>query len=88
MVNTLDELDINYLKSKVALAKLVGPDEVTVSVSDLETQIAQREAAQKEITDWRSVAEAMAQDDANWHKLADRNTDLMQGINPPHQSPE
>ncbi|WP_145515466.1 Lar family restriction alleviation protein [Yersinia aleksiciae] len=45
---------------------------------------AQLEAAQKEITDWRSVAEAAAQDDAEWHKLADSKNEvisqLAQGI--------
>lgn len=35
------------------------------------------EVAQKEIADWRSVAEAAAQDDADWHKLADRDGELI-----------
>ncbi|MDA5482157.1 hypothetical protein PGS49_16040 [Yersinia intermedia] len=40
-------------------------------------QFRKRLAAEKELTEWRSVAEAAAQDDADWHKLADRNTDLI-----------
>lgn len=39
--------------------------------------IAQLEAAQKEITDWRSVAEAAAQDDADWRKLADSKNEVI-----------
>lgn len=35
------------------------------------------EAAQKEIADWRSVAEAAAQDDAEWHKLVDSKSDVI-----------
>lgn len=41
-------------------------------------------AAEKEIGDWRSIAEASAQDDADWHKLADSKNEvisqLAQGI--------
>ncbi len=35
------------------------------------------EAAQKEIADWRSVAEAAAQDDADLHKLVDSKNDVI-----------
>lgn len=34
-------------------------------------------ALQKEITDWRSVAEAAAQDDADWHKLSDSKNEVI-----------
>lgn len=40
---------IKFLKASVALSDLVGPDELTVTVSDLSALIAQLEAAQKEI---------------------------------------
>ncbi len=43
----------------------------------VDSLIAQLEAAQKEITDWRSVAEAAAQDDADWHKLVDSKNDVI-----------
>ncbi|CQI98180.1 hypothetical protein [Yersinia frederiksenii] len=43
----------------------------------IEQLIAQLEAAQKEIADWRSIAEAAAQDDADWHKLADKDGELI-----------
>lgn len=46
--------------------------------------LAKLEAAEKEIGDWRSIAEASAQDDADWHKLADSKNEvisqLAQGI--------
>lgn len=39
--------------------------------------IVQLEAAQKEIADWRSVAEAAAEDDADWRKLADSKNEVI-----------
>lgn len=39
--------------------------------------LAKLEAAEKEIADWRSVAEAAAQDDADWHKLIDSRNDII-----------
>lgn len=46
--------------------------------------LAKLEAAEKEISDWRSIAEAAAQDDADWRKLADSKNEvivqLAQGI--------
>lgn len=46
--------------------------------------LARLEVAEKEIGDWRSIAEAAAQDDADWHKLADSKnkviSHLAQGI--------
>ncbi|HHH1510516.1 TPA: hypothetical protein ACPY8A_000204 [Yersinia enterocolitica] len=38
--------------------------------------LAKLEAAEKEINDWRSIAEASAQDDADWRKLADSKNEL------------
>lgn len=75
-MNNIEER-IESLKANVALSDLIGPDELTVTVSDLSALIAQLEAAQKEITDWRSVAEAAAQDDADWHKLVDSKSDVI-----------
>lgn len=43
----------------------------------IEQLIAQLEAAQKEISDWRSVAEAAAQDDGDWRKLADSKNEVI-----------
>ncbi|CND50813.1 hypothetical protein B7R70_07625 [Yersinia pseudotuberculosis] len=59
----IDSVIIDYIESASPAAML-----------DL---IAQLEAAQKEITDWRSVAEAAAQDDADWHKLVDSKNDVI-----------
>lgn len=49
-MNNIEER-IEFLKASVALSDLIGPDELTVTVSDLEALIAQLEAAQKEIHD-------------------------------------
>ncbi|WP_145533934.1 hypothetical protein [Yersinia thracica] len=46
-MNNIEQI-IVHLKTRVALAELIGPDDVTVSVSDLSALIAQLEAAQKE----------------------------------------
>ncbi|MDN0127449.1 hypothetical protein [Yersinia massiliensis] len=46
-MNNIEER-IEFLKASVALSDLIGPDELTVSVSDLSALIAQLEAAQKE----------------------------------------
>ncbi|HEB0980276.1 TPA: hypothetical protein ACMY33_001441 [Yersinia enterocolitica] len=75
-MNNLEE-KTQQLKANVELSKMATLDELTVSVSDLDALIAQLEAAQKEITDWRSVAEAAAQDDADWHKLVDSKNDVI-----------
>lgn len=47
-MNNIEER-IKSLKANVALSDLVGPDELTVTVSDLSALIAQLEAAQKEL---------------------------------------
>ncbi|MCW6615610.1 hypothetical protein [Yersinia ruckeri] len=58
------------------IKNLAGRNKV-INSSDALYLLAKLEAAEKEISDWRSVAEAAAQDDADWHKLADRDTDLI-----------
>lgn len=45
-MNNIEEI-IGRLKTRVALAELIGPDEMIVSASDLSALIAQLEAAQK-----------------------------------------
>ena len=47
-MNNIKEIIVS-LKTRVALAELIGPDEMIVSASDLSTLIAQLEAAQKEV---------------------------------------
>ncbi|CRY63154.1 Uncharacterised protein [Yersinia kristensenii] len=47
-MNNIEQIIVR-LKTRVALAELIGPDDVTVSVSDLSALIAQLEAAQKEL---------------------------------------
>ncbi|HIF9037263.1 TPA: hypothetical protein ACX6IL_000375 [Yersinia enterocolitica] len=49
-MNNIKEIIVS-LKTRVALAELIGPDEMIVSASDLSALIAQLEAAQKEIHD-------------------------------------
>ncbi|AHK22005.1 hypothetical protein BF17_17995 [Yersinia similis] len=46
-MNNIEER-IKFLKASVALSDLVGPDELTVTVSDLSALIAQLEAAQRD----------------------------------------
>ncbi|HHL2634092.1 TPA: hypothetical protein ACQ340_003845 [Yersinia enterocolitica] len=46
-MNNIEER-IENLKANIALSELIGPDELTVTVSDLSALIAQLEAAQKE----------------------------------------
>lgn len=46
-MNNIKEIIVS-LKTRVALAELIGPDEMIVSASDLSALIAQLEAAQKE----------------------------------------
>ncbi|AHM74535.1 hypothetical protein [Yersinia hibernica] len=50
----------------------------------VDSLLAKLEAAEKEISDWRSIAEAAAQDDADWYKLVDSKNEvivqLAQGI--------
>ncbi|EPB4200823.1 TPA: hypothetical protein ACKWS1_004288 [Yersinia enterocolitica] len=48
-MNNIKEIIVS-LKTRVALAELIGPDEMIVSASDLSTLIAQLEAAQKELS--------------------------------------
>ncbi|ELZ1905075.1 hypothetical protein ACS78O_16750 [Yersinia enterocolitica] len=67
-MNNIEEIIVS-LKTRVALAELIGPDEMIVSASDLSTLIAQLEAAQKERDDLR---EKVNQADSEWHKMADR----------------
>ncbi|HDL7429363.1 TPA: DUF551 domain-containing protein [Yersinia enterocolitica] len=47
-MNNIEEI-IGRLKTRVALAELIGPDEMIVSASDLSALIAQLEAAQLEL---------------------------------------
>ncbi len=75
MDRNIEELRIARLKSKFEIAKSYGSDQLTVPMPDLDALIAQLEAVQKELIDWRAIGEAAAQDDADWHKLAD--TDLI-----------
>ncbi|EKN6363136.1 hypothetical protein DVP64_12445 [Yersinia enterocolitica] len=49
-MNNIKEIIVS-LKTRVALAELIGPDEMIVSASDLSALIAQLEAAQKELFD-------------------------------------
>ncbi|CNL04109.1 hypothetical protein [Yersinia aldovae] len=49
-MNNIEER-IKFLKASVALSDLVGPDELTVTVSDLSALIAQLETAQKLISE-------------------------------------
>lgn len=50
----------------------------------VDSLLAKLEAAEKEISDWRSIAGAAAQDDADWHKLVNSKNEvivqLAQGI--------
>ena len=46
-MNNIEQIIVR-LKTRVALAELIGPDDVTVSVSDLSALIARLEAEQKE----------------------------------------
>ncbi|HHH1924162.1 TPA: hypothetical protein ACPZT9_000357 [Yersinia enterocolitica] len=59
-------------------------DETTVDdfgdfppISREQSLLAQLESTQKEITDWRSIAEAAAQDDADWHRLVDSKNEVI-----------
>lgn len=67
-MNNIEER-IENLKANIALSELIGPDELTVTISDLSALIAQLEAAQKERDDLR---EKVNQADSEWHKMADR----------------
>ena len=67
-MNNIEKI-IRRLKTRVALAELIGPDEMIVSASDLSALIAQLEGAQKERDDLR---EKVNQADSEWHKMADR----------------
>lgn len=67
-MNNIEQIIVR-LKTRVALAELIGPDEMIVSASDLSALIAQLEAAQKERDDLR---EKVNQADSEWHKMADR----------------
>ncbi len=51
-MNNIKEIIVS-LKTRVALAELIGPDEMIVSASDLSALIAQLEAAQKERDEFR-----------------------------------
>ncbi|HGG2623030.1 TPA: hypothetical protein ACJFUF_004349 [Yersinia enterocolitica] len=52
-MNDIEER-IEFLKASIALSDLIGPDELTVTVSDLSALIAQLEAAQKERDEFRN----------------------------------
>ncbi|HHB9522636.1 TPA: hypothetical protein ACOCPK_000021 [Yersinia enterocolitica] len=53
-MNNIEER-IEFLKASIALSDLIGPDELTVTVSDLSALIAQLEAAKKERDALREV---------------------------------
>ncbi|EKN5961473.1 TPA: hypothetical protein ACPZLZ_003955 [Yersinia enterocolitica] len=53
-MNNIKEIIVS-LKTRVALAELIGPDEMIVSASDLSALIAQLESAQKERDALREV---------------------------------
>ncbi|CNI96182.1 hypothetical protein [Yersinia intermedia] len=53
-MNNIEKI-IRRLKTRVALAELIGPDEMIVSASDLSALIAQLEAAQKERDDLKEL---------------------------------
>lgn len=81
-INTFEQHKANPLNAEALhvwdaadaeLSSVINNDETNIIISLLE----QLEAAQKEITDWRSVAEAAAQDDADWHKLVDSKNDVI-----------
>ncbi|HDL7334815.1 TPA: hypothetical protein PXN07_000004 [Yersinia enterocolitica] len=67
-MNNIKEIIVS-LKTRVALAELIGPDEMIVSASDLSALIAQLEAAQKEISELR-------EEEQEWLSLADMHEHL------------
>lgn len=48
-----------------------------IPASSIITLIERIEKAEAELSDWRSVTEAAAQDDADWHKLVDSKNDVI-----------
>ncbi|EPT9751440.1 hypothetical protein ACVTT8_004176 [Yersinia enterocolitica] len=52
-MNNIEQIIVR-LKTRVALAELIGPNEMIVSASDLSALIAQLEAAQFEIKEMKS----------------------------------
>ncbi|EPB0904978.1 hypothetical protein ACRASO_004323 [Yersinia enterocolitica] len=66
MMNNIEER-IESLKANIALSELIGPDELTVTVSDLSALIAQLEAARKELSDLKFA------DYKLWHGAACNN---------------
>ncbi|EPB0882813.1 hypothetical protein ACRARM_004341 [Yersinia enterocolitica] len=65
-MNNIEER-IESLKANIALSELIGPDELTVTVSDLSALIAQLEAARKELSDLKFA------DYKLWHGAACNN---------------
>ena len=55
-MNNIEQIIVR-LKTRVALAELIGPDDVTVSVSDLSALIARLEAEQKETGVYAAISE-------------------------------
>lgn len=55
-MNNIEER-IENLKANIALSELIGPDELTVTISDLSALIAQLEAAQKETGVYLAISE-------------------------------
>ncbi|HDL8286545.1 TPA: hypothetical protein PXQ99_003360 [Yersinia enterocolitica] len=92
-MNNLDELSkpVAEVNSKYGDPEAFGERELKVladiqempyetkfySQGYIDFLIAQLEAVQKELSDWRSVAEAAAQDDADWHKLTDSKNEVI-----------
>ncbi len=52
-------------------------DAALMAAGIIDALLAKLEAAEKEISDWRSIAEAAAQDDADWHNLADSKNEVI-----------
>ncbi|CNF17415.1 Uncharacterised protein [Yersinia rohdei] len=55
------------------LSSVINNDETNIIVALL----AKLETAEKEISDWRSIAEAASQDDANWHDMVDSKNEVI-----------
>ncbi|HEI6729897.1 TPA: hypothetical protein SJ159_003123 [Yersinia enterocolitica] len=92
-MNNLDELSkpVAEVNSKYGDPEAFGERELKVladiqkipyrtkfySQEYVDSLLVNLEAAEKEINDWRSIAEASAQDDADWRKLADSKNELI-----------
>jgi hypothetical protein len=67
---------VNYLELLFQHDEL-GPLTVTMQRVEGLTPVQKLAAAEKELKQWRDLATAAAQDDADWHKLTDRKNDLI-----------